>query len=342
MNAVLAIRRKGERQTNRERCFEEAASTITVSDILGVIMGKTYDHIPDRLCAFIARSKLFYVATAPLDGGSVNVSPKGNEGTFEVVDQNRVRYLDLTGSGNETISHLFQPGNGRITLMFANIEQGAPNIVRLYGKGTVYERGADQAFDQSWHDKHGTSVPVGGRAIIDVAVHTCSTSCGYSLPIYEFKRKRTVLDDFFAKFETMGDKGGEALAKYKGSNLPRGPLTIIEGGKRTAGRPVHSALEVYWSICNNLSIDGLPGLQCVSSMIKADEQRRLLEKAKEHDRLEAPTSSLGPLQSANDEPKRASGLLVMPPKLDLPQIGLGFTAGCALSLAVLLAMRMTS
>jgi hypothetical protein len=97
-----------------------------------------YDSIPERLFAFIKRSHLFFVATAPLEGGSVNVSPKSALGAFEIVNANRVRYLDFTGSGNETISHLLQPGNGRITVMFVNIEDGPPNIIRFYGKGEFY------------------------------------------------------------------------------------------------------------------------------------------------------------------------------------------------------------
>lgn len=101
-------------------------------------MGQFFDEIPERLFAFIKRSHLFFVATAPLEGGSVNVSPKSSAGAFEIIDKNRVRYLDFTGSGNETISHLLEPNNARITIMFVNIENGAPNIVRLYGKGKSF------------------------------------------------------------------------------------------------------------------------------------------------------------------------------------------------------------
>jgi hypothetical protein len=100
-------------------------------------MGQFYDEIPERLFAFIRRSPLFFVATAPLEGGNVNVSPKSSAGAFELISKNRVRYVDFTGSGNETISHLLQAGNGRITIMFANIESGPPNIIRIYGKGEL-------------------------------------------------------------------------------------------------------------------------------------------------------------------------------------------------------------
>ena len=98
-------------------------------------MVQYFDEIPERLHGFLQRSHVFFVATAPLQGGSVNVSPKSSAGAFEIVNANRVRYLDFTGSGNETISHLLEPGNGRITVMFVNIEDGPPNIFRMYGKG---------------------------------------------------------------------------------------------------------------------------------------------------------------------------------------------------------------
>jgi predicted pyridoxine 5'-phosphate oxidase superfamily flavin-nucleotide-binding protein len=83
-------------------------------------MGKLYDGLDDRLRAFIAEQPLFFVATAPLDGGHVNVSPKGYRDTFAVIDDHTVAYLDMHGSGAETIAHLRQ--NGRITLMFCSFE----------------------------------------------------------------------------------------------------------------------------------------------------------------------------------------------------------------------------
>ena len=79
---------------------------------------------------------MFFVATAPLAGGHVNVSPKGIGGTFVVVDEHTVAYLDITASGAETIAHLREPGNGRITLMFCSFDR-SPNVVRLHGRGRV-------------------------------------------------------------------------------------------------------------------------------------------------------------------------------------------------------------
>jgi len=96
-------------------------------------MGRVLEAITDELAAFIAAQRVFFVATAPNDGGHVNLSPKGLD-TFAVLDPNTVAYLDLTGSGVETIAHLRD--NGRITVMFCAFD-GKPNILRLYGHGEV-------------------------------------------------------------------------------------------------------------------------------------------------------------------------------------------------------------
>src|SRR5689334_25176695 len=94
---------------------------------------KVHERIDGRLRAFIETQPVFFVATAPSgDGGHVNVSPKGMAGTFVVLGEHRVAYLDFHGSGAETIAHLAE--NGRITIMFCSF-QGSPNIVRLHGVG---------------------------------------------------------------------------------------------------------------------------------------------------------------------------------------------------------------
>ena len=96
-------------------------------------MGKVHDGIDGRLRAFVESQHVFFVATAPLAGGRVNVSPKGIGGTFVVVDEHTVAYLDITASGAETIAHLREPGNGRITLMFCSFDR-SPDVVRLHGR----------------------------------------------------------------------------------------------------------------------------------------------------------------------------------------------------------------
>ncbi|MBT8483809.1 MAG: pyridoxamine 5'-phosphate oxidase family protein, partial [Myxococcales bacterium] len=98
-------------------------------------MAKTFDGFSDKLRAFIDRQKVFFVATAPLGSdGHVNLSPKGLAGTFAVLDDRTIAYLDFTGSGVETIAHLRE--NGRICVMFCAFE-GPPRIVRVHGVGDV-------------------------------------------------------------------------------------------------------------------------------------------------------------------------------------------------------------
>src|SRR3954449_6545717 len=97
-------------------------------------MGKVYDGIDDRLAEFLGRQHVFFVGTAPSDPeGHLNVSPKGLD-SFRILGPHTVAYLDLTGSGIETVAHLRE--NGRVTLMFCAFE-GPPKILRLYGTGRV-------------------------------------------------------------------------------------------------------------------------------------------------------------------------------------------------------------
>ena len=96
-------------------------------------MGKVYDGIDAKLARWIQQQPLFLVATSPLAAdGRVNLSPKGETGTFRVVDEHAFAYLDLIGSGIETVAHLRD--NGRICVMFCSVA-GKPTIVRLHGVG---------------------------------------------------------------------------------------------------------------------------------------------------------------------------------------------------------------
>ena len=149
-----------------------------------------YDGIDSTLATWLTSQPVFFVGTAPLSGdGHVNVSPKGMAGTFAVLGQHRVGYLDYYGSGSETIAHLRE--NGRITLMFAAFV-GRPTIVRLYGKGRIVltqdpEFGALRA--------HFTKQRVTAqRAIVVVDLDRVSDSCGYAVPLMDFVADRTVLD----------------------------------------------------------------------------------------------------------------------------------------------------
>jgi len=108
-------------------------------------MGKVLDTILDQHKAFIAKQKMFFVATAALSGeGHINLSPKGTD-CFRVLSPTRIAYMDLTGSGNETSAHILE--NGRITIMFCAFE-GPPRIVRFHGRGEAIALG-DQRFDEA-------------------------------------------------------------------------------------------------------------------------------------------------------------------------------------------------
>jgi hypothetical protein len=164
-------------------------------------MGRVLDAITDELAAFIAAQRVFFVATAPADGGHVNVSPKGLD-TFAVLDANTVAYLDLTGSGVETIAHLRE--NGRITVMFCAFD-GKPNIVRLYGRGEVLPTGEPEA--DALLPRFG-DYP-GARSVIRVQVDRVSTSCGYGVPLLSYDGERDQLT-------TWADRRGpEGLVAYR-------------------------------------------------------------------------------------------------------------------------------
>jgi hypothetical protein len=174
-------------------------------------MGAFYEEIPSSQIEWIKQQKMFWVATAPLSAnGHVNVSPKGNEKYFGVVDQKTFWYLDLTGSGNETISHLLEPGNGRITIQL-NAFIGPPKIMRLWGHGRVLESGT-KAFE-GFVDEQGIREIVdahyGARSIIIVDIHQVGSSCGFSVPYYDFKSHRPILNDYFSKKEKKFLEGKE-------------------------------------------------------------------------------------------------------------------------------------
>jgi Pyridoxamine 5'-phosphate oxidase len=181
------------------------------------VMGKLYPELDERLRKFIARQSVFFVATAPCltsdgDGGHVNVSPKGYQDTFAVLGPRQVAYLDLTGSGAETIAHLRQ--NGRITIMFCSFDH-TTKILRLYGTGQVVLPGEPRWDELAVHFPRtaggtagragrpggpGTpSGPGGERAIIVVDLDRVADSCGYAVPVMELKEERDVLDRYNEK-----------------------------------------------------------------------------------------------------------------------------------------------
>jgi predicted pyridoxine 5'-phosphate oxidase superfamily flavin-nucleotide-binding protein len=152
-------------------------------------VAKIYDKIDDRLRAFIAEQPMFFVATAPSADGHVNVSPKGYTDTFSVLDDHTIAYLELYGSGAETIAHLRQ--NGRITVMFCSFAR-SPKILRLYGTGRVVRPDAPEWRALAAH--FGTDHP-GVRSVIVIDVTRVADSCGYAVPRMDLVDERTLLDD---------------------------------------------------------------------------------------------------------------------------------------------------
>ena len=180
-------------------------------------MGKAHEQITDELAVWIGRQRLFFVATAPLSGdGLLNCSPKGGD-SFRILDPSTVAYQDLTGSGVETVAHLRE--NGRMVIMFCAFE-GPPQIVRLHGTGEpLFPSDAGfPALDALFPPNIGT------RAIVRLKVRRVSSSCGYAVPLFDYRGDREMLDKW---------------AEGKGP----------------------ARLDAYRREKNARSIDGLPGLE---------------------------------------------------------------------------------
>jgi hypothetical protein len=158
-------------------------------------MGKVIEAIGEQEEAFIVSQKVFFVATAPLSTKHhVNVSPK-SQGCV-VLDPHTVAYADLSGSGEETAAHVLQ--NGRMTLMFCNIEAGPPKILRLYGKAEVIMAEHVSKSLRAKFPVKITSSP-GFRAVYKLRVHRISSSCGYSMPVMKFEKYRETLHELTDK-----------------------------------------------------------------------------------------------------------------------------------------------
>ena len=158
--------------------------------------------IDAKLAEFMLSQPVFFVATAPLNGGHVNCSPKGNDGDLQILDDMRVAYQDMTGSGIETIAHLRE--NGRIVLMFCAFS-GPPRIVRLHGRGHPVVPG-----DGRYPGLEARFRPaLGRRSFVVVEVERVSTSCGYGVPQMTFDRHR----DNMARWAEV--KGADGLAAYR-------------------------------------------------------------------------------------------------------------------------------
>ena len=188
-------------------------------------MAHVYETIDDHLRGWIARQSLFFVGTAPSgDGGHVNVSPKGAIGTLRVLDDHTVAYLDLIGSGAETIAHLRE--NGRIVVMLCAF-QGPPRILRLHGTGDVLLPDDPEFEALLAAGFYEPAAPEARRAIILVHVSRVADSCGYGVPLLAYEGERPHSDLSTAK-----------RLRVEGPN----------------------AMRAYEAKHNRVSIDGLPAL----------------------------------------------------------------------------------
>ncbi|MFF1905230.1 pyridoxamine 5'-phosphate oxidase family protein [Kitasatospora sp. NPDC058218] len=159
-------------------------------------MGKTYESIDDRLRDFIESQPVYFVATAPLaTDGHVNVSPKGRSGTLVVIDELTVAYLDFGGSHAETIAHLRE--NGRITLMWCAFD-GPPTVVRVHGRGEPVFRD-DPRFAGLLKHFDAAADGSGLRAIVLVKADRVSDSCGFAVPLMDYRADRDLHTQFFGR-----------------------------------------------------------------------------------------------------------------------------------------------
>ena len=178
-------------------------------------MGKKSDYISERQQQFIEKQQLFFVATAGKTG-TVNLSPKGMD-SLRVISKNKVVWLNLTGSGNETAAHVLE--NTRITLMFCAFE-GAPQILRLYGTAKAYH-----PRDMEYEKLIKLFPKIAGtRQLFEVSVDLVQSSCGMAVPYYDFKGERMQLEEWA---EGKGKEGIEAYWQEKNTVSIDGKSTGI-------------------------------------------------------------------------------------------------------------------
>ncbi len=162
-------------------------------------MGQQYSEISDKLKQFIEEQKIFFVGTASADS-RVNISPKGMD-SLRVLDKNRIVWLNVTGSGNETSAHIQE--NSRMTIMFVAFD-GNPMILRVYGSARVIHKN-----DQEWNNLYSLFNPISGaRQVFDLDVDLVQTSCGMAVPFFDYVEEREQLKKWAIK------KGDEGIKNY--------------------------------------------------------------------------------------------------------------------------------
>jgi hypothetical protein len=156
-------------------------------------MGQQFSALSDKHIAFIAQQRIYFVGTAT-DTSKVNVSPKGMD-SFKVIDANTVAWLNVTGSGNETAAHV--QTHPRMTIMFCAYE-GSPMILRLYGQATAIHHN-----DEQWDSVYSMFKPMtGARQIFLLNIEMVQTSCGMSVPFYQYQGEREQLNEWADKHGT--------------------------------------------------------------------------------------------------------------------------------------------
>ena len=208
-------------------------------------MGKEYPTIDGRLRAFIEAQPVFFTATAPLDAdGTVNLSPKGVAGSFAVLDEHTVAYLDFAGSNAETVAHLRE--NGRITLMWCAF-QGPPDIVRVHGRGEVVLRD-DARFADLVARFRADPADHGLRAVVVVHAERIRDTCGFAVPLMTYEGERDLHARRFAReddaslgryFESK-EHVAVSIDGLPGLPLPLPPLPEAAPTAAVSSGPVHS------------------------------------------------------------------------------------------------------
>ncbi|OUS27079.1 pyridoxamine 5'-phosphate oxidase [Gammaproteobacteria bacterium 45_16_T64] len=180
-------------------------------------MATQYPEISDKLQSFIEDQKIFFVGTATADS-RVNISPKGMD-SFRILGKNRIAWLNITGSGNETAAHVQE--NDRMTIMFAAFE-GKPMILRLYGHAKAIHRN-----DAEWEELYANFPDmVSARQIFDLSVDLVQVSCGMAVPFFDFSEDRNQLRDWADK---QGEDGIKQYWEKKNQTSIDGiPTHIIE------------------------------------------------------------------------------------------------------------------
>src|SRR3954453_17327400 len=196
-------------------------------------MATIFDTITDHHREWIAQQAMFFVGTAPLaEDGHVNVSPKGPIGSFKVIDDHTVAYLDVNGSGIETIGHVRE--NGRIVVMFCAFD-GPPRILRLHGHGEVVFAD-DPRFEELADGLENLSIEEARRSVVLVHVTRIADSCGYGVPLMTFEGMRPHHAKSSAKKVRV-----EGADRYAAAQRERGSHTI-DGLPAFAGAPQADAV----------------------------------------------------------------------------------------------------